>query len=271
MHGKSGKLLVPLLGVLTALSIGATAVSTVLWTQERDKRQAKEQALRLAVAQNEQLKVKLDAVQQAKAHADAALAQMSQEFEQSKEELAKAVTARETLANSIEDREKEIARLTKNLEQAQSDSKQLASQLTELQSERETAKKQLADLQKAKGELESKVIELSGQPTVELEKVRVGTDQQAGAGNTIAMPASASAGDLSQGQVVVINREYDFVVMNMGRNRGLTVGQEFQVVRGNEVLGKIKVEKVYDELSAAAILPESQKNNIREGDSLRAL
>jgi hypothetical protein len=37
------------------------------------------------------------------------------------------------------------------------------------------------------------------------------------------------------------------------------------------VLGRVKVEKVYDELSAAAILPESQKNNIREGDAVKAL
>ena len=271
MRGTSGKLRVPLLGVLAVLSIGLAASSFILLVQERDKRQAKEHELRLAITQSDQLKAKLDQAQQAKAHADEELARVSRELEQSKGELAKAVAVRETLASAIEDREKEITRLTKNLEQAQNDSKGVASQLAELQSERETVKKQLTDLQKAKGELESKVMELSGQPIVELEKVHVANDQQAGAGKAVAMPTSASAGDLAQGQVVVINREYDFVVMNMGRNHGLSVGQEFQIVRGTQVLGKVKVEKVYDELSAAAILPESQKNNIREGDAVRPL
>ena len=269
--GQAGKLKVSLLGVLAGLAIGVAAASIFLLMQERDKRQAKEHELRLAVAQSDELKVKLDEAQQAKAHADAELVLARRELDQSKTALAKAVEARETLVASIEAREKEITRLTKNLEQAQNDSKQIASQLTELQSERDAAKKQLADLQKAKGELESKVMELSGQPLVELEKVRVASDQPTGTGKAVAMPASASSSDLAQGQVVVINREYDFIVMNMGRNRGLSVGQEFQIVRGNEVLGKVKVEKVYDELSAAAILPESQKNNIREGDSVRAL
>ncbi len=59
--------------------------------------------------------------------------------------------------------------------------------------------------------------------------------------------------------------------MNMGKNQGLTVGQQFKIVRGSEVLGTVKVEKVYDELSAAAILPESKKDSIREGDAVVAL
>ena len=70
---------------------------------------------------------------------------------------------------------------------------------------------------------------------------------------------------------MVVNREYDFIVMNMGKNQGLSVGQEFQIVRNNQVLGKVKIEKVYDELSAAAILPDSKKDSIREGDAVRAL
>jgi hypothetical protein len=37
------------------------------------------------------------------------------------------------------------------------------------------------------------------------------------------------------------------------------------------VLGRVKVEKIYDELSAAAILPDSRKDTIREGDAVRAL
>ena len=85
------------------------------------------------------------------------------------------------------------------------------------------------------------------------------------------MPVATTSKASADGQVVVVNREYDFIVMNLGKNHGLSVGQEFQIVRGAEVLGKVKVEKVYDELSAATILPESQKDRIREGDTVKAL
>ena len=153
-----------------------------------------------------------------------------------------------------------------DLTQASADSKQMTEQL---QSER----KRLADLERAKADLESKVMELSGQPMVELDKVLVKGDQGgAGAGASgLALPVPTSAVPSMDGQVVVINREFDFIVMNLGRNHGLSVGQEFQVVRGTEILGRVKVEKVYDELSAAALLPESKKSAIREGDAVRPL
>ena len=84
-------------------------------------------------------------------------------------------------------------------------------------------------------------------------------------------PISLTQGGVLEGQVIVVNREYDFIVMNIGKNHGLAVGQEFQIVRGSQVLGKVKVEKIYNELSAAAILPESNKALIREGDAVKAL
>lgn len=256
MQRRSGKALVPLLGALAALAMGVSAVAIVLQIQERDKRLARERELQLALAENDDLKVKLEDARQSKTRAEEQLATAKKTLAQAQDELASAVKAREELSRSIEDREKEIARLAKDLEQASADSKQIADQL---QSDR----KRLADLEKAKADLESKVMELSGQqPLVELDKVLVKGDQ------AITLPTSVPSAD---GQVVVINREFDFIVMNLGRNHGLAVGQEFQIVRGSEVLGRAKVEKVYDELSAAALLPESKKNAIREGDVVRPL
>ena len=267
---QAGKMVVPLLGVLAALSIGVAAVAIILQSQERGKRQAKERELRVALADNDDLKGKLQQVQQAKAAVEDELGHNRKDLTRAKEELAAAVQAQETLTKSVEDREQEIARLTRDLDQTKSEAKTLSGQLASLQSERDTARQQLAELEQAKGELESKVMELSDRPTVELGKVRVsnaGEQPQASAALRPALvPVSAKGG-----QIVVVNREYDFVVMNLGKNHGLNIGQEFQIVRNNQVLGKVKVEKVYDELSAAAILPESQKENIQEGDAIRAL
>jgi len=266
MQRRSGKALVPLLGALAALAMGVAAVAIVLQIQERDKRLARERELQLALAENDDLKVKLETTQQSKTRAEEQLAAAKRTLSQAQDELAAAVKAREELSRSIEDREREIARLTKDLDQASADSKQMTEQL---QSER----KRLADLERAKADLESKVMELSGQPTVELDKVLVkGALGCAGAGASgLALAVPTAAMPSMDGQVVVINREFDFIVMNLGRNHGLSVGQEFQIVRGAEILGRVKVEKVYDELSAAALLPESKKNAIREGDAVRPL
>jgi hypothetical protein len=127
-------------------------------------------------------------------------------------------------------------------------------------------------------DLETKVMELSERPSVELEKVLVTGDSptspaassSSSSGGAV-VPVSTTSTSPTEGQIVVVNREYDFIVMNLGKNQGLSVGQEFQIIRGSEVLGKVKVEKIYDELSAAAILPESKKSSIREGDLVRPL
>ena len=267
---QAGKMAVPLLGVCAALSVAVAAVAIVLQSQERQKRQAKEQQLQVALAENDDLKLTLQRTQQGKAAVEDELGRTRKELSGSKEELASAVQAQETLTKSVEDREQEIARLTRDLDQTKGHTQQLQAQVSSLQSERDAAKRQLADTETAKGELEAKVMELSDRPTVELGKVRVTSPGEPSASSKAALAPVAIASAAS-GQVVVVNREYDFVVMNLGKNHGLNIGQEFQIVRDNQVLGKVKVEKVYDELSAAAILPESQKDNIREGDAIRAL
>jgi hypothetical protein len=268
---QAGKMLVPLLGMLAALAIGVSAFAIYLLIQKGEQLQGVQRNLQLAESENSDLKSRIENVQQAKTRLEEDLAGVQRELSQSKEEMTKSLKAQETLTRSIEDREREIARLTKDLDQAQNESSRVSGQVAKLQSERDEAKRQLTELERAKNDLEAKLM-ASEQPTVELDKVMV-SGGAGGEASGMVMPVSAmpSAGPASDGQVVVINREYDFIVMNLGKNHGVAVGQEFQVARGSEVLGRVKVEKVYDELSAAAILPDSKKSSIREGDTVRAL
>lgn len=267
--GREGKILTPLLGVVAVFAMVAAGYSTVLSIQEREKRQVKERELHLAVAENDDLKGRLEETQSAKSKVEDELSRVRRELASSQEELAKAVEAQESLSRSIEDREREIGRLGKDLEQAKAESQKVVTQLADLQSEREALKKELVELEQAKGELETKVMELAERPTVELEKVMVGGEGGApeGAGATVVNAMTTTGTAARDGRVMIINRDYDFIVMSLGKNHGVSVGQEFQVVRGDEVLGKVKVEQVYDDISAAALMPGSKKDAIRAGDS----
>ncbi len=259
---QTGKMLVPLLSVLAILAIGVAVAAIVFLNTEHERRIAKEQELRLAQNENDELKTHLEESQQAKAKMDEELGRLRKDITEAKAKLTQAQSEQQTLAQSMQDREKEIARLTKDLEQSRVQHKDIVAQLSDLQQERESLKTQLAQLEQTKGALESKVTALSDPSAVQLGTVVVGEPAQA----SNAIPAGPK-----NGQVMVVNQEYDFVVINLGKSQGLSVGQEFQVVRGAEVLGTVKVEKVYDELSAAAILPDSKKESIREGDMVKAL
>ena len=277
---RQGRSLVPWLGILAALSMVIATAAIVLQRQEYAKRQAKERELALVLGERDALKNQVQDLEQVKSRIEEDLTRARRELTDTQAKMAQAIEAHETLSRSLEDREQQIDRLTKELEKAQTESRQASTKLSALQGERETIRQQLAQLQRTKDDLESKVAELSQRPTVELEKVLV-TDTHLPPAASPAASFSASAQSssttapmvrrLPDGQVVVVNREYDFIVMNLGKNHGLSIGQEFQIVRGDAVLGRVKVEKVYDELSAAAILPESRKDEIHEGDTVKAL
>ena len=293
---QTGKMLVPLLGVVAALSVIIATAAIALQVQERGKRLAKERALRTVVAENGELKGQLETAQRAKTRLEDDLGRSRKELAQTQEQLAKATEEQRTLTATLGSREEQLSRVVQELEQARAAAEQSAAQLAAIRGEHETLQQQVSTLQQSKQELESKMTQLSSRPTVELEKVlvtdtRLSSPPPAVSASPLAdafpaseppamPPARMSAAPISapaaqapstSGQVVVVNREYDFIVMNLGKNHGLSIGQEFQIVRGDSVLGKVKVEKVYDELSAAAILPESQKDNIKEGDTVKAL
>ncbi len=74
--------------------------------------------------------------------------------------------------------------------------------------------------------------------------------------------ASVSAGaetkpilseSIQAGRVLLVNRKFNFVIINMGTNQGLKVGDTFAVSEGGQKIAKVQIEKLYDDYSAAKI------------------
>ncbi|MBI3087968.1 MAG: hypothetical protein HYY91_03685 [Candidatus Omnitrophica bacterium] len=259
-----GKATVVLLGAVAGLAVMVAGAGITLQMRERDLRLAKERELVLVKGQRDELEQQLREARQAKQHIEDELAKAKTRFDEVAKQLDEERKSKETLAKSVDERQREIDRLGKDLEQIRTERTTLGEQVATLKQGQDGLQKQLAELQQAKAQLETKVMELSEQPTVELEKVVVAGP--AGAGAPPVQQASTT-----QGQVLVVNREYDFVVVNLGKNQGVAMGQELQIIRDQKVLGRAKVEKIYDELSAAALQPESKKDAIREGDVVKAI
>ena len=82
-------------------------------------------------------------------------------------------------------------------------------------------------------------------------------------------PIGASAP--GQGSVLVVNREFNFIVVNMGSRDGIKPGQYLEVVRNGKPLARVQVERIYENMSAANILAETVGKGevIKEGDQVR--
>jgi len=151
----------------------------------------------------------------------------------------------------------------------------LEKRLAQAQAQAKDAEAKMKDLESQKTELENRVKDLeakaqasaAGGEGVELGKIVVGPDGAAAQSQTAqaANPEAAKAAAL-EGKIMVVNKEYNFAVINLGIKSGIKVGDVFSVSRGNEYIGDVKIEKVHDSMSAAGFVTPDVKEKINEGD-----
>ena len=200
-----------------------------------------------------------------------------------------------------EEAQSKITQLSTDLEEQKNSRSDLEKKLDDAQNEVRKAQAELKDLNSQKADLEIKINELKKQAQgVELGKIVVSPEAAAaapapgakkglfnfGAKNkkplisdkaeqvTAAKVASSdaqleqSAMAATEGKVLVINKEYNFVVVNLGSKDGIEVGDVFSLYHNNQLVGDVKVEKVHDSMSAAGFSSADMQNKVSEGDKV---
>lgn len=92
------------------------------------------------------------------------------------------------------------------------------------------------------------------------------------AGNSLGAvePAVAGTPGLSDATVIEFKPEFALAVANIGRTQGVRLGMPFQVWRGNQRIGEVRVIDVRDRISGAVIQNlVSEEDTIQVGDRLR--
>lgn len=69
-------------------------------------------------------------------------------------------------------------------------------------------------------------------------------------------------------KIVRINREWNFVVLDIGKEEGILLNVEALVHRGDELVGKVRVSEVQDNMCIADIHADWQESPIQEGDTV---
>jgi prefoldin subunit 5 len=73
---------------------------------------------------------------------------------------------------------------------------------------------------------------------------------------------------LLSGEVLTVNREFAFLVVNLGKTSGIKEGMVLTVLRDNKNLAKVKVETVREYISVASFLDNENMLLIKTGDSV---
>jgi hypothetical protein len=161
--------------------------------------------------------------------------------------------------------------------------------------ENESLKRDLEDKDRKIADLSRKVRSLEADKTSLLETVNKGGAKLAAEGAAAAAPADAAASheqpglvydyvnpetlsSVKLGKIVVqktsgraarveyVDKLYGFIVINAGAKDGLRPESVINVLRNNKLIGKAVVQKVRPDVSAAVIISEWTKEDVKIGD-----
>lgn len=57
------------------------------------------------------------------------------------------------------------------------------------------------------------------------------------------------------GKVLTVNKDFNFVIINLGKKDGIRKGMDFLVYRDKKLIGKVQVEETFSDMSSCVILP----------------
>lgn len=161
------------------------------------------------------------------------------------------------------------ADLEQKLEEAQGQIKKSHEQLTQLETKKSELEEKVKELEAKSQDLEAKVqgIELGtivvSPETQDAQKISSKKEKKAAAAKETKSqipPAQA------EGNVLVVNKDYNFAVLNLGSKEGVKAGNIFSIYHNNKNIGDVKVEKVHESMCAAGFISGNLKENIFEGD-----
>jgi len=200
------------------------------------------------------------------------------------------------LESKLQEAQAQISNLTTGLDQERATKDQALSQIEQLRQDLETQKglrlelenklgqaqsemakfqAQLTDLEARKSDLETKVKELEAKTQdIELGKIVVSPEATAiVGGDAAAAPQESQAKEAAvasslEGKILVINRDYNFAVINLGSKDSVGIGDTFSIYHSNKYITDIKIEKIHDSMSAGSFVSAQMKDKVSEGDKV---
>lgn len=74
--------------------------------------------------------------------------------------------------------------------------------------------------------------------------------------------------NLSEGRILSVDKETEFVIVNLGQKDGIKMNMVLSVVRDGTYLGDIKITRLHPEMSAADLIPPFSVQIVRKNDKV---
>jgi len=269
---EKGKSAVILLIVLLVLSLALAGGGGYLLQQEKVKNTALQEEL-------DEVKTKQRITESNLMKAQDLIKNLEQDLQGAKTQLDSISKDLEQEKSARQEALTKIDQLMQDFDKQKSLREQLEIKLSDAQKKSDAFEKQLKALEYSKSELEVRLSELEdagpSSGDVELGKIEVknDTNQVKQAENVAPLkvkskPVKKEIPQAQEGKILVINKEYNFAVINLGSKDGVRIGDVYSAYRGSKLIGDVKVEKVHDSMAAAGFQQADLKERLNEGDKV---
>jgi hypothetical protein len=143
------------------------------------------------------------------------------------------------------------------------------SDLKIVQDEKDKLADQLVRLSEAVVRFLKTAVTTDGEARMAVESEMRGANEALGIPSSRAVEAAPVPATLTDGMVISVKEEYALVVANLGSRQGVKIGMPFQVWRGEQRIGLVRVVDVREKISGAVIQDLSPKEKVKVGDHLR--
>lgn len=97
--------------------------------------------------------------------------------------------------------------------------------------------------------------------TAAMKAMEAGKKKAAEASPVISAPKMSP-----QGEVIMVNRQYQFIIVNLGADHGAQTGGLVDIFRDGKSAAKGRLERIYPSMSAVTVFDEGAIEEIQEGD-----
>ncbi len=291
---KSGKTLTIFLSVISVLLLSITAISVFFFIQEIQLRRTAEENLEqlkqveaklqkeltdtkkqvfLLEEKNKEANDKVEGLMEDLELEQGLREEMKKENREIKDSLEKEKQSREEslqqTQSQLDEAQKKIEALETQLKEVTEQSRALEKQLQEAQSNSSAAPQPAPGAAPTPGD--AGAAEPAPMPQViDIDqKSEAVTPQNDQLGKNIDLDKIVvSNRNAAQGQVISVDQETDFVIVNLGEQDGIQKGSVLGIYRNNQYLGDVQVSRVLPEMAAADFIPPFSSDKIQKADQV---
>ncbi len=233
-----------------ALFAAAALLMFASLKREHDDKAALQNELAEVMKERKKLSLEVEELQLIKSDLDIKISSIEAEKKSLQENYDREKSQNDIIRSRLSKKDEEIKAVEEKLNAALSEKRKIQSSLSEEQERYIELKDRIDKLMLAKDTLEDKVRNIVNKQGIELERIVIKAE-----------------GEL-EGKVLVINRDYNFIVVNIGQRDEIRLGDLLTVFRDGKYVGEAKIEKIYDTMSAAAITKELKTGSIMINDNV---